>query len=389
MKQNNIPVPKLKKSHSTKIICFLVILQLFGSLSFTNCTKNSEKIPDPISEVGIEEKIETFRSRFNRKRPVIAVIGENKYTELSDFVVPYGVLTRAKIADVYALSTDAGTMQMYPALQIQIQTALSDFDRSFPEGADYVIVPAVHNSENPKLIGWIQKQSSKGAIIVGICDGVWLVANAGLLKGKRATGHWYSLNKLEEQFEDTKWIRNKHYVSDKKIVTTTGVTASIPVSLALIESIAGKEKANSIAKEFGVDYWGTEHKSSDFKFESKHIWIAAKNLLSFWSYEDIGILASPEIDEVTLALVADSYSRTYRTNVFTISNSDRPIYTKGGLILLPEKYLSGKDVPKIILENIDTMTALPALNNALSQISSLYGEATSAFVALQIEYSIR
>ncbi|TGK11302.1 DJ-1/PfpI family protein [Leptospira stimsonii] len=384
-------IPKIlthKKSNSKNILLILTTLLLVKTIFF-GCKNTSERIAVSNSETFVEEKIEKFQPRFNRSRPVIAVIGENKYTELSDFVVPYGVLKRAQIADVFALGTNTGAMQMFPALEIEIQTSLSDFDSSFPEGADFVIVPAVHDSENLQLIQWIQSQASKGAVIVGICDGVWLVANSGILKGKRATGHWYSLNNLEKKFPDTKWIRNRHYVADKKVITTTGVTASIPISVALVEAIAGKKKAEEIAKEFGVNDWGTGHQTSNFKFKNEHYWTAAKNFLSFWSHETIGIKLFPGIDEVTLALVADSYARTYKTHVVSVSNGNKRIQTRGGLTLIPGNISAKENTFDQIIHVSKTQTSVSSLNEALTKIAVLYGLATSAFVALQIEYEIR
>ncbi|MBM9576577.1 DJ-1/PfpI family protein [Leptospira sp. 201903070] len=389
MKQNDSNIRSVKEFNSRKFIFFLVIFQLVESLFFFGCANPLEKIDEPISRSFVDEKIRPFRARFDRQLPVVAVIGDNEYTELSDFVVPYGVLARSKVAEVYALGTKSGRMRMFPTLEIEIQKTLSDFDRSFPEGADFVIVPAVHNSENPDLIRWIQLQTSKGATVVGICDGAWLLANAGILKGKRATGHWYSLNNLEKKFTETEWIRNRHYVADGNIITTTGVTASIPISIALVESIAGKKRARQIAKEFGVIDWGTAHNTSNFEFESRHYWTAIKNFLSFWSYENIGIKTAPGIDETTLALVADSYARTFKTNVFAISDSGQKIQTRGRLTFFTKKIKGEEKTFDRILENVDIFPAVIALDKTLSRISSFYGTATSSFVAIQIEYLLR
>lgn len=73
-----------------------------------------------------------------------------------------------------------------------------------------------------------------------------MAANAGLLEGHRATGHWYSLPSLQK-FSGTTWIRDQRYVSDGVVVTTTGVTASIPASHALGEAIAGHNRATQEA----------------------------------------------------------------------------------------------------------------------------------------------
>ena len=195
------------------------------------------------------ETIAPYRARFGRPHPIIAVAGQSRGSETTDYLVPYGVLTQSGAAQVIALGTQPGPIQLMPALKIVPQATLAEFDARFPDGADYVIVPAVHEPDDATLVGWVRAQAHKGAVIVGVCDGVWVVANAGLLRGRRATGHWYSLSRLEHKFSNTRWVRNRRYVADDSVVTTTGVTASIPVSLALVEAIAGRERATEVAKE--------------------------------------------------------------------------------------------------------------------------------------------
>ncbi|TGK35949.1 hypothetical protein EHQ12_08265 [Leptospira gomenensis] len=361
------------------------IIYFVCAISIWNCGTDPEIKQKP-ALIKPESGLERYKPRFGRKRPVIAVIGETKYTELSDFIVPFGVLKRAKIADIHALADKRGTMNMFPALKFEIGNDFTDFDLKFPEGADYVIVPAVHNSENRILIDWIRDQSRKGATVIGICDGVWLVSNAGLLNDKRATGHWYSFEKLREKFPSTQWIRNKRYVADRNVITTTGVTASIPISLALVESIAGKQRASNVARDFGVTDWSDEHCSSEFAFETKHYFAAAKNLLFFWNREDVGIPVFQGMDEVSLALAADAYARTFRTNVFSISNSSGSIRTKSELLLIPDL----QNEPNRFLDRSITMekaeTAVNVLKKTLTHIELLYGNSTSSFVSLQIEY---
>jgi putative intracellular protease/amidase len=124
--------------------------------------------------------------RFGRTRPVVAVVGENRFTELTNYVVPFGVLQASGVADVVALGTQAGPMQMFPALKFQPRGTVAEFDARVPEGADYVIVPAVHHTDDAALLSRVSSQAAKGATIVGVCDGVWVLANAGLLKGHQA-----------------------------------------------------------------------------------------------------------------------------------------------------------------------------------------------------------
>ncbi|WP_245176175.1 DJ-1/PfpI family protein [Cupriavidus sp. AcVe19-6a] len=249
------------------------------------------------------ERLPVYAPRFGRTKPVVAVVAETYYTELSDFVVPYGILSASNAADVYALATQPGVVRMFPAnLTIAPQATTDDFDRRFPEGADYVIVPAVHRDGDPKLLAWVVAQARKGGTVVGVCDGVWVLARAGLLEGRQATGHWYSFDDLRKAYPRIQWQRGKRYVADGKVVTTTGVTATIPVSFALVEAIAGRDKALALAKSLGVECWSSAHPSERFRLRLASMLTIAGNYASFWRHEDVGIPVAPGVDEISLAL---------------------------------------------------------------------------------------
>ncbi len=64
-------------------------------------------------------RIAAWTSRAGRARPVVAVVGENTGTELVDFVVPFGILADSGAADVVALATAPGPLQLRPALRVQ------------------------------------------------------------------------------------------------------------------------------------------------------------------------------------------------------------------------------------------------------------------------------
>lgn len=329
--------------------------------------------------------IPPYVPRLNRTRPVVAVVAENTFTELADYVIPYGVLTESGAAQVFALATQAGPVQMFPALRVVPQASVNEFDTRFPDGADYVIVPAVHRTDDLALLAWVKAQANKGATIVGVCDGVWVLANAGLLAGRKAVGHWYSFDDLKSKFPKTEWLRNTRYVVDGNIITTTGVSASIPISLALVEAIAGRERAMAVARTMGANGWSATHRSDHYKLNARHVFTAASNWLSFWSHENIGIPIANGVDEVGLALVADAYSRTYRSSAFSQFPSADRVTTRRGLIVLPDKIQSANAVDRIVALPID-VPPISALDATLRAIEQSYGSATSAFVALQLEY---
>ena len=314
------------------------------------------------------------------------MIGENAGTETTDYVVPYGVLAQSGAADVIAVATAPGPIRLMPALQIDPEETIESFDARYPDGADYLVVPAVHRQDDPALLGWVAAQAEKGATIVGVCDGAWVVAGAGLLRGRRATGHWYSLAALERRFPETHWLRNQRYVVDGTVVTTTGVTASIPVALALLDAIAGSERAAAVARELGVADWSPAHRSDDFRLGAQDVATAAGNFLAFWGHEDVGIPVAAGADEIALALVADAYSRTYRSQAFAVSASPDSVRTRRGLLLIPDRVAGASRPPDRMLSPPGALGAVPALDRALAGIADAYGRASAAFVALQIEY---
>jgi putative intracellular protease/amidase len=188
---------------------YLRSVALLLSIAFTGvCPAQNTSQIAPQATARASSFIAPYIARFGRTRPVIAVVAENTFTELTDYVVPYGVLAESGVAQMFALGTKSGPIQMFPALKIEPQATVTEFDARFPDGADYVIVPAVHKTEDTGLLRWVSAQASKGATIVGVCDGVWVLANAGLLKGRKAVGHWYSFDDLKKKFPQTTWVRN-------------------------------------------------------------------------------------------------------------------------------------------------------------------------------------
>lgn len=134
-----------------------------------------------------------------RSRPVVAIVTLNNATEVSDFLVAYGILRHANVADVTVVAPKTEPVRLYPPkLSIEPEATIRAFDERYPDGADYIVVPAMEPSNNPFVMDWIAAQFRKGAKIISICNGSRTLAAAGLLDGQRATGHWYTIPQLQE-----------------------------------------------------------------------------------------------------------------------------------------------------------------------------------------------
>lgn len=320
-----------------------------------------------------------------RQRPLIAIIGINDATEATDYLMPYGILRRADVADVVALSTAPGNVKLFPALTVAPQATIAEFDARHPEGADYVVVPAMSRDDDPAALDWIRRQSAQGALIVGVCAGAKVVAAAGLLDGKRATTHWYYLGDLRRKHPSIQYVANRRVVVDQGVATTTGISASMPMSLTLIEAIAGRAKAQQVGHDLGLTNWDARHDSAAFRLTRPFVWTVIENKSAIWRHETLGLELAAGIDEVTLALVADAWSRTYRSRAQTFAATAGEQLSRNGLLIVPDRIQAGWPESQRLPQIGDQPPAV-ALDDALRSITRRYGERTADLVAMQLEY---
>jgi transcriptional regulator GlxA family with amidase domain len=339
--------------------------------------------PEPVPASEAAAVLDALRPP-DGERPVVAVIGINDATETTDYLLPTGILRRADVADVLMLATEPGPVQLYPALKVEPDATVSEFDAAHPEGADYVIVPAMSRDDDPAVMAWLRQQSAKGAIVIGVCAGAKVVGAAGLLDGKGATTHWYYLRDLLKRSPTIDYVANRRFVMDGNVATTTGITASMPMMLTLIEAIAGREKAEAVANDLGLDRWDAGHASAAFSFTRPFASSVLANTLAFWNRDEFGIALKPNVDEVSLALVADAWSRTYRSKAVSFAET-AAVETANGIRILPDR--DAEDWPdQAVVSVFAEERPAVALDQVLQAITDRYGEGTTNMVAMQLEY---
>lgn len=318
-------------------------------------------------------------------RPLIAIVGINDATETTDYLLPPGILRRADIADVVMLATEPGPVRLYPALRVEPDATVADFDADHPEGADYVIVPAMARDDDPAVLAWLQEQSRKGAVIIAVCAGAKVVGAAGLLEGRRATTHWYYVEDLLARSPSIDHAVDRRMVADGTIVTTTGITASMPMMLTLIEAIGGRQTAEAVARDIGLERWDARHASAAFTLTRPFATTVLANRAAFWRHEDLGIRLDPGMDEASLALMADVWSRTYRSSAVTFAASAETVAMANGIRVIPDRIAT--DWPADL--TLSTLAGEPpsvTLERTLRAIAERYGKRTRQIVAMQLEY---
>jgi transcriptional regulator GlxA family with amidase domain len=341
--------------------------------------------PPPVPATETAAVLEALQPH-KRERPVVAVIGLNDATETTDYIVPASIVRRADVADVLLVAAAEGPVQLYPALNaVEPDATIAEFDAAHPDGADYVIVPAMSRDDDPAVMTWLRQQSDKGAMIISVCAGAKVAAAAGLLEGKHATTHWYYLKELLSRNPTIDYVADRRFVIDGRVASTTGITASVPMMLTLIEAIGGRDKAEAVARDLGVDHWDARHASSAFRFSRPFASTVLGNVLAFWNREEFGIPLEAGIDEVALAHIADAWSRTYRSKAVTYAASGAPVVTANGIRVLPGKVTETWPADRQVSVHADQPSET-ALDLNLAAIAGRYGAATAKVVAMQLEY---
>ncbi|HLY64671.1 MAG TPA: helix-turn-helix domain-containing protein [Chloroflexota bacterium] len=123
------------------------------------------------------------------------------------------------------------------------------------ERAGTVIVPA-WDPHGPKglaaLIEALQAAHARGARVVSVCSGAFLLAAAGLLDGRRATTHWMYASQLTRDYPRVKVDPKVLYVQDGNVFTSAGTAAGIDLCLHLVRLDYGAEIANMFARRMVV-----------------------------------------------------------------------------------------------------------------------------------------
>jgi transcriptional regulator GlxA family with amidase domain len=102
--------------------------------------------------------------------------------------------------------------------------------------------------EDDRLIRWIRAAARRSRRVGSVCNGAFLLAEAGLLDGRRATTHWAECEALQSRYPAVTVEPEPIFIRDGKLFTSAGVTAGIDLSLALVEDDAGAALARNVAR---------------------------------------------------------------------------------------------------------------------------------------------
>ena len=164
--------------------------------------------------------------------------------EVMDFSGPFEVfsvtneLNNYELFDIKIVAIDSKPVKAKNGLSINPDCSINEALK-----ADIVIIPGGDGTRplltKTEVINWIKQISSNAELVISVCSGSLILAQAGLLNGLKATTHHQVLETLRNIATDTEIIDNVRFIDNGKIITSAGISAGIDMSFHVIERLYG------------------------------------------------------------------------------------------------------------------------------------------------------
>jgi AraC family transcriptional activator FtrA len=145
-----------------------------------------------------------------------------------------------------AANAGAGPIRAFGGIDVHGSAGLE-----IAEHADLLIIPGWRNVDEvpaPALLDAVRAATERGARVAALGVGVFVLAHAGVLHGKRAATHWYLSARLAREFHAIRVVRNSLYVRDGNLYTSAGCLSGIDMLLTIIREDHGVRIANRYAR---------------------------------------------------------------------------------------------------------------------------------------------
>jgi len=151
------------------------------------------------------------------------------------------------IYDVQILSEDGGPIRASAGVKVETRPFDDTPYDTLIVGGGTEIEPVT-----PGLIRFMRQAPERYRRVTATCTGAFVLAEAGLLDGRRATTHWFHARALQAQYPKVKVEEDRIFIADGPIWTSAGATAGIDLALAMVEQDLGAELARAVARKLVI-----------------------------------------------------------------------------------------------------------------------------------------
>ena len=277
-------------------------------------------------------------------KPTAVVLLSNQGSVVTDVLAPYEVLSESGAFNVYAAAPEREILPLSGGLDVVPQLSLAQLDRRLGgEDPDVIVVPQMADVGTPEhrpVAAWLREHAKGSGTIVSVCNGARVLADAGLLDGRRATANWANIPEWEARYPETEWVRGRRYVEDGNVLSSAGVTSGISATLHVIRGYVGEGAATALAQKIGYpdQRLGDEPRIQADRLTASDralyvLWVAYG-----WGKPRIGVVLTEGTSEIELASVLDVYPGpvlTANTTTLTLEGPGSLVRSEHGLYFVP------------------------------------------------------
>ncbi|MFC9684280.1 GlxA family transcriptional regulator [Streptomyces sp. NPDC056948] len=166
-----------------------------------------------------------------------------------DLTGPHEVFHSAGDYACEVVASRPGPVRSASGLLVHAAHGVADLD---PAATDTLVVVGGQGvdraREDAALVSWIAAAAAGARRVASVCSGVFLLAAAGLLDGRRVTTHWAREEQLAREHPEVRVDCDPIFVRDGRVWTSAGVTSGMDLALALVEDDLGRDVAHAVAR---------------------------------------------------------------------------------------------------------------------------------------------
>ncbi|QDU66370.1 DJ-1/PfpI family protein [Engelhardtia mirabilis] len=195
--------------------------------------------------------------RPDREWSVGFVIVDGVYN--TELTAPFDILHHSVFHADQALRVFTVAHDLEPVTSFEGLRLLPDYTFASAPAIDVLVVPSAEHSmdsdlDDAALIGFVRERGSGAHYVMSLCDGAFVLAQAGLLDGLEVTTFPADRERLAEMFPSLTVHHDARFVHDGRAITSVGGAPSFEPALYLAELLYGKRAADGIAKGLVIDW---------------------------------------------------------------------------------------------------------------------------------------
>lgn len=177
----------------------------------------------------------------------------------SELMAPYDILQHTKFHTEPAIEVFTVSPMGEPVITFEGLTLTPHYGFDDHPEIDILVVPSAEGSmdadlRNRTMMEWVREVGGKASYVMSLCDGAFVLAEAGLLEGRSSTTFPGDQDQFAESFPELDLVRGVSFVHDGPAMTSQGGARSYDVAMYLVDHLYGEEVARGVGRGLVIDW---------------------------------------------------------------------------------------------------------------------------------------